>query len=223
MNDNAFQPFGKISRLSREMVITEKCDGTNAQIFIWDPATQPPIEGSIRIPWIVNTMEGNMSFIAAGSRNRWLTLTDDNFGFAKWVHANASELAALGPGRHYGEWWGSGIQRNYGLVEKRFSLFNVDRWRGALHAVAAYQGDQKKCPDCCHVVPVLYRGEFDTGVINQVLQKLSVLGSVAAPGFMHPEGIVIYHTASRTMFKKTVEHDKVPKTSNKIIPITFHD
>ena len=31
-----FQPFPKIPRLSREIVITEKIDGTNAQILITD-------------------------------------------------------------------------------------------------------------------------------------------------------------------------------------------
>jgi hypothetical protein len=29
-----FQPFAKIARLSRECVITEKIDGTNAQVYI---------------------------------------------------------------------------------------------------------------------------------------------------------------------------------------------
>jgi hypothetical protein len=79
------------------------------------------------------------------SRSRWITPDDDNFGFAAWVEANRDELLTLGPGRHFGEWWGSGIQRGYGLPkgEKRFSLFNVSRW-----------GESR--PACCHVVPVLY-------------------------------------------------------------------
>jgi hypothetical protein len=57
------------------------------------------------------------------------------------------DLLTLGPGRHFGEWWGAGIQRRYGLTEKRFSLFNVTRW-----------GEAR--PACCHVVPTLYRGPF---------------------------------------------------------------
>ena len=37
-------------------------------------------------------------------------------------------MTFLVPGRHFGEWWGSGIQRGYGLDEKTFSLFNAYRW-----------------------------------------------------------------------------------------------
>ncbi len=61
-----------------------------------------------------------------GSRTRWITAQDDNHGFARWVEGNKQELLKLGAGRHFGEWWGSGIQRGYGLQkgEKRFSLFN---------------------------------------------------------------------------------------------------
>ena len=52
------------------------------------------------------------------------------FGFARWVETNRERLITLlGPGLHFGEWWGSGIQRGYGLTkgDKRFSLFNVER------------------------------------------------------------------------------------------------
>ena len=122
-----FIPFPKMPRLSREVIITEKIDGTNAQIFIAD----------------------DCETMLVGSRNRWITPVDDNAGFARWCEENYEELLKLGPGRHFGEWWGRGIQRNYGLKEKRLSLFNVDRWARAR-------------PDCCHVVPVLYRGMFDS-------------------------------------------------------------
>jgi hypothetical protein len=66
----------------------------------------------------------------AGSRSQYITPERDNHGFARWVQDDADELWALGEGRHFGEWWGSGIQRGYGLQkgEKRFSLFNVARW-----------------------------------------------------------------------------------------------
>src|SRR6185436_16764358 len=97
-----FKPFPKIARLSREIVVTEKIDGTNAQVYITD-------EGEI----------------FAGSRNKWLTAQDDNFGFAKWVEYNKEELLKLGPGQHFGEWWGAGIQRRYNLNTKKFSLFNT--------------------------------------------------------------------------------------------------
>lgn len=172
-----FQAFPSIARLFRECVISEKIDGTNAQVFIADDGT-----------------------ILAGSRNRWLTPDADNFGFARWVADHAAELASLGPGAHYGEWWGSGIQRRYGLNEKRFSLFNVGRWGEG-------GKDADKKPACCHVVPVLWRGEFDTLTIAGVAGDLEEHGSVAAPGFMQPEGIVVWHAAGQALFKYTLGDD----------------
>jgi hypothetical protein len=171
-----FIDFPKMARLSREIIVTEKIDGTNAQVCIGE-------DGSIR----------------AGSRTRWITPQDDNFGFAAWVEANRDELLTLGAGRHFGEWWGAGIQRKYGLAEKRFSLFNVSRW-----------ADER--PACCHVVPVLYRGPFETPNIEDVLDELVANGSRAAPGFMKPEGIVVFHVAGNLGFKKTIEKDEQPKS-----------
>jgi hypothetical protein len=172
-----FVPFPKIARLSREIIVTEKIDGTNSQIFIGE-------DGSIR----------------AGSRNRWLTIAEDNFGFARWVEENREQLLELGPGRHFGEWWGSGIQRGYGLPkgEKQFSLFNVSRWA-------------ESRPECCHVVPTLYRGEFSQDVIDLALAALRTNGSRAAPGFMKPEGVIVFHVAANIGFKKTLERDEEPK------------
>src|ERR1700744_4152565 len=87
--------------------------------------------------------------ISAQSRNRLLTPgKNDNYGFAGWVEENKEELFKLGPGHHFGEWWGKSIARNYGLDERRFSLFNVKRW----------VEDTK--PSCCHVVPVIYAGPW---------------------------------------------------------------
>lgn len=173
-----FESFGKVPRLSREIIITEKIDGTNAQIAIDE--------------------DGNMQ---VGSRNRWITPDNDNFGFAAWAYDNKEELLGLGVGRHYGEWWGKGIQRGYGLDEKRFSLFNTSRWT-----------DSPDLPKCCHVVPVLYRGAFDMDEIDSALLWLQLLGSDAAQGFDNPEGIMIYHVAGRVMFKKTLDSDAKPKS-----------
>jgi hypothetical protein len=53
--------------------------------------------------------------------------------------------------------------------------------------------------------------EFDTGIISQVLDALRANGSVAAPGFMKPEGVVVFHTASGQLYKKTIDGDAVPK------------
>jgi len=177
MNEITFEPFAKIGRLSREIIITEKIDGTNAQVIV--------------------TEDGQ---VGAASRTRIITLEADNFGFAKWVAEHSDELLALGPGRHFGEWWGSGIQRNYGLKEKRFSLFNVGRWN-----------DVTPPPACCSVVPILHRGPFDTAEILAVMDRLKAEGSKAAPGFMKPEGIVVFHSQSRSLFKKTFEKDEEGK------------
>lgn len=177
MNAPAFVEFPKMPRLSREIIVTEKIDGTNAQVHI--------------------TEDGR---IFAGSRTRWITPEADNFGFATWVRDNADDLMKLGPGSHFGEWWGAGIQRRYGQTVKRFSLFNVDRWSWA-----------EKRPACCEVVPVLYRGNFCTDEINECLLRLRENGSHAAPGFMNPEGVVVFHLAGRVGFKKTLHKDEVPK------------
>lgn len=181
MNDEEFREFPKIARLSRAIIVTEKIDGTNAQIYI---------DG-----------DGN---IIAGSRNRWLTPDDDNFGFSRWVESHHADLLALGPGRHYGEWWGCGINRGYHLAERRFSLFNTSRW-----------ADDAARPACCHVVPVLYRGPFLTEMVDACLGGLAAHGSKAAPGYPDPEGVVVFHTAGNLMLKKTIMDDSQPKQVGK--------
>lgn len=178
MDNVEFTPFPKISRLRRVAIVTEKIDGTNACIHISK-------DGAIR----------------AGSRTRWITLEDDNFGFARWVHEHAEELSGLGPGTYFGEWWGIGIQRRYDLKEKRFSLFNVGRWN-----------EVTPPPACCHVVPVLYAGPFCLSAIDACIRLLAEEGSRAAPGFMRPEGVVVYHTASGHLYKQTIEKDSEPKS-----------
>lgn len=194
-----FEEFQKIPRLKREVVITEKIDGTNAQIALVEVVNEEGLEQFKSDPFCLATLPGakdgdSAQALYAGSRNRWLTPEADNFGFARWVVAHHEELAALGPGRHYGEWWGAGIQRRYGQSEKRFSLFNVARW-----------GDQNPPPACVSVVPILARGEAvdPAGVLAGLVER----GSAAAPGFMQPEGIVVFHSASRQLYKMTVEMD----------------
>jgi hypothetical protein len=188
-----FEGFPKIARLSRDCVITEKIDGTNAQILITELEGYPVDDCLYQKDGLA---------LWAGSRSKWLTKEQDNFGFARWAFGHAEELLLLGPGRHFGEWWGNGIQRGYGLQkgEKRFSLFNTSRW-----------SDDTVRPVCCHVVPVLYSGMFYTDIIQFCLDRLKIHGSSAAPGFMNPEGIVIFHTAGNMMFKKTIKDDEKPK------------
>lgn len=170
--------FPSIQRLSSEtVVITEKIDGTNAVLFVDDDKT-----------------------CHAGSRERWITPETDNFGWATWVRDNASELWKLGPGFHYGEWWGSGIQRRYGIPEKRFSSF--EWWRTDLIPLVGK-------------VPLLYEGPYIEGLFEREISKLVAHGSVAAPGFMDPEGIVIQfrsQCAREAKFKKFCKNDLVPKS-----------
>jgi hypothetical protein len=172
-----FQPFPKLARLSRDMTVTEKIDGTNASVFVTEDCQ-----------------------VFAASRTRWITPDDDNFGFAAWVKEHEYELHQLGPGQHFGEWWGRGIQRGYGLEERRFSLFNTHKW-----------GETR--PACCHVVPVLYQGLFDSDRVNILLHALESGGSVASLGFTKPEGVVIYHHASGQLFKKTLDKNDGHKSA----------
>lgn len=188
-----FKEFPKMARFARDIIITEKIDGTNASIDIEDIALtdlDDPSIVAIIDKWVMRV----------GSRTRWITPKDDNFGFANWAFANQENLIGLGEGTHFGEWWGPGIQRGYGLKEKRFSLFNVKRW------------NSPERPTCCHVVPTLYEGPFITTSVEHHLALLNLFGSVASPDFMRPEGIVIFHTAGNVGFKRTIEKDDIPKS-----------
>ena len=202
MSENTieFTEFPKIARLSREAIITEKIDGTNASIFIGEDGT-----------------------FLTGSRTRWITPASDNYGFSKWAHEHKDELMTLGPGHHFGEWWGAGIQRRYGQSEKRFSLFNTVRWcRWGERPAHINTGDpriikiQDTLPKCCGLVPELYRGNFSTLAVLEQLERLREYGSYAAPGFTNPEGVVIYHTAARVAFKKTLHKDEEPKSLSRL-------
>ncbi len=174
--DVVFTPFPKIPRLFRGIVITEKIDGTNASVHISEDGLT----------------------IKAASRQQFITPQKDNFGFAMWVEKNKEELLKLGPGSHYGEWWGVGIQRGYDLSERQFSLFNTHKWN-----------DPVLRPQCCSVVPTLSSiDELNTLLIKDILEELEFKGSIAAPGYMKPEGIVVYHKAGNHMYKATLEGDK---------------
>ena len=185
-----FPEFPKIPRLNRNCVITEKIDGTNATVYI-----------------------GKDGEVMAGSKNRWITPEQDNFGFAAWVRDHADGLKALGPGLHRGEWYGSGIQRGYGLAkgQRKFALFNTSRWFDPGSRVPCLP-NAAPAPECCTVVPVLYAGPFSTESVNTQLLRLRQLGSLIAPGFMRPEGVIVYHVAANLYFKATVEKDEEPKS-----------
>lgn len=174
-----FQPWPKIARLNREIIVTEKIDGSNAAIGVLDDGT-----------------------VYAQSRKKLITPEADNFGFARWVDTNKDVLQVLlGPGLHFGEWWGRGIQRGYGLEGKQFSLFNTSRWEGLEHEIGI------------NTVPVLYQGMFNEMEIRLALADLEIQGSKAAPGWMDPEGVIVFHTAANLCFKAFIKDDDVPKGS----------
>lgn len=215
-----FKPFPKIARLSRECLITEKIDGANASIYI-GPTDHKDFHS---IATLFNK-DGSALGMWAGSRTRWVTTADDNKGFANWAVANASELFKLGEGHHFGEWWGSGIQRGYGFKngERFFSLFNAARWVAGDDPIGVASVSwnhetqvmapilQERAPACCKVVPILYRGPFDTERVNFELDALHDFGSQAAQNFMNPEGVVVYHIAGNVGFKKILDNDGQPK------------
>jgi hypothetical protein len=191
-----FKEWPKIPRLNKGCVVTEKIDGTNACVII--------------------TEDGR---IGAQSRNRIVTpgKDTDNYGFARWVEDHTDELRQLGPGYHYGEWFGRGILRGYALEERRFALFNVGRWTdrhncltGALIPNELLVSGRQYAPACCHVVPVLSRGPVSEA-IAQSTYMLETMGShiTGAVGFK-PEGMIVYLHGN--YYKVLLENDDKHKS-----------
>lgn len=195
-----FQPFPRLSRFSHGWQISEKLDGSNSQLYITPGADYAADSVKEQITAIVGPM-----MIFTGSRNRLLRpgKTTDNHGFAQFVKDNAQDLIeALGEGRHFGEWVGKGVnKRHYNLDHKRFVLFNTARWTGA------------DLPDRVDVVPVLFEGYADNPgtAALEAMEILQVDGSRYAPGFKDPEGVVMRHGPSGTLFKKTFDYDEQGK------------
>jgi hypothetical protein len=210
-----FVKFPKIARFNREVIVTEKIDGMNAQIKI----VKQTVENDELFDWEwtcqIETADACVYTVYVGVRNGWVSKTQDNFGLAGWVYDHAHELVKLGEGTHSGEWWGKDIHRGYGLRERRFSLFNVSRWASAEPGTVVLP-NQTVAPACCHVVPVLARGTLNTLPVERAVGKLTVYGSIAAPGYSKPEGVVVYHTAADTLFKLTLDNDGMPKSAAKL-------
>lgn len=176
-----FKAWPKTTRLFREITVTEKLDGTNSAIQFDD--------------------DGD---VAVQSRKRLITPDNDNYGFARWVHDNQLELFdTLGPGIHFGEFWGKGVQRNYGLDHRRFSLFNTAHWLDL--EPRRFEGDAQKPTVVLDVVPILYQGVFSEWEIRDTARRLAENGSVAAPGFMNPEGVTVFNSQTRLVQKYTLD------------------
>lgn len=199
-----FSPWPKIPRLFRPVILTEKIDGTNSAVVI----TEGFVEGDLTpedIVFVGDTVYG----VYAQSRNRVIRPGDDNYGFAAWVRENKETLVDdLGPGRHFGEWWGSGIQRGYGLTdgERKFSVFNGARYTEALFLA--------ETPGLAMVPVLATLPEFSTVAVRDALSYLASNGSIAQPGYTNPEGLVVFHSASRSTFKALLENDDRPKGAN---------
>jgi hypothetical protein len=205
-----FTPFEKIPRYRSSLCITEKIDGVNAQVKIIDTRdlTLEQLTHLGTSPYCIDSWhEPNDTILCmlAGSRKRWIAPEGsgklekgcDNYAFAQFVRDNCEDLRQLGPGAHYGEWWGGGIARKYGRAEKTFSLFNAVRWNP----------NNPNKPDCCSVVDIM-----DTENPAEAMMMLKSQGSMiitdAGTRFHKPEGIIVYHSGSKSYFKQTFEFDK---------------
>jgi hypothetical protein len=134
----------------------------------------------------------NDKLVGIQSRNKFITPDEDNYGFASWACDNEDQLIGLGDGYHYGEWAGEGIQRNpHRLEGKHFFLFNTYRWTA----------DDVR-PECCAVVPILYRGLLTTYIVPQLLVELQE----NAEEDETPEGVVVYYHSFDKYTKHTIKN-----------------
>ena len=187
-----FVKYPKTARWASPFDITEKLDGTNAAVLIrtMTPELEDDYHASVDEPFRVLFNElGPEYAVAAQSRTRVITPDDDNYGFARWVFNNADTLVTdLGPGTHYGEWWGAKIQRAYGLTdgERYFSLFDRKRYSDDLYHGGAHTPGLT-------LVPLLNAGdEFSTEELEDSLQWLVENGSAVGTGFDRAEGVVVH-------------------------------
>lgn len=195
-----FPRFPKIPRFNRQWIITEKIDGTNGIINIFEGTL--PNDGPF--------------YVQAGSRNRWIAPGQtDNHGFAAWVYAHSRELyEGLGVGTHYGEWWGAGIGKRHSEHKPTFSLFNTGRWSMSLNNYERVLPDI----DGLDVVPLLATAtSYDelSYTIRRCLENLRAVGSLADPLCRRPEGIVVYSVAAGDYYKITLEGDEAPKGTDR--------
>lgn len=131
--------------------------------------------------------------IGVQSRKKLITPDNDNFEFAQWVYDNEEDIRSMGHGYHYGEWAGVGIQKNpHGLEGRKFFLFNSARWND----------NNPNRPDCCDVVPVLYRGNLEPETIPNLLSQLQAQDEIIGTT---SEGVVVYYHAFDTYTKHTIK------------------
>lgn len=175
-----FQAWPKTTRLCSKCVITEKLHGSNGALIFHvysDEDGKPTIA------------------LAAQTRNRLVTIKDDQTGIALWMYMNHQTLVSdlvqldddgqpkLGTFYHYGE------MMTRGHSEPHFYLFNTRRW-----------GASQFLTPTLKTVPVLFEGEYYEGVVEEVLENLRTNGSRVHPG-LPAEGVVTYWPGDDTMKK----------------------
>ena len=207
MSTASYPSFSSIERLENiYCVISEKIDGTNGLIEIQNKAN--------------NSNTGSM-IVKFGSRNRYISFSDDNAGFANFFRHYekkfknmAKEIIASSynedsqtdeiptenyPLRIYGEWFGKGIQRGYGLDDKYFMPFSSFY---AEHMIKA------GIPNI--MMPnIMYTGKFSLEVVDNCMNCLTS-GSFhnLITNYDNPEGIVIYFPKYNFRLKQTFEGSK---------------
>lgn len=181
-----FTRYPKIPRYENETwTISEKIDGSNGVIYIPE----------VREDDIIDRDE-----ILAGSRTQWLGDRDrkgrelDNHGFWAWVKTNWVELVKLGPGMHHGEWYGEKINRNYGLKQKKFMLFNNKRYRKA-------DFDLPNCVELETVVADNVEFKDLQSRIELLSDMLESTGSFHVQGFKPAEGFILRSSLRNTLYK----------------------
>jgi hypothetical protein len=193
MTNTIFRHWPKIPRLENEIYhISEKIDGTNACVVI-----QPYDPTKTKEYLYINP---DYSYgVAAQSRTCLIYPNKDNYDFAKWVQNNAKQLITdLGPGYHFGEWWGLGINRGYGLNHKRFSLFNPTKKSSVCHNVPLLISNNEEINKWLQESPLTLQ-------IKYWKEQFKLNGSYAAPGYMHPEGLMIYAEKANTYWKVIID------------------
>ncbi len=230
MSTANYSSFPSIERLENiYCIISEKVDGTNGLIEIHNPGSGCSSEQCTAFPCGVKDCSEE-PVIKFGSRNRYITFNDDNAGFANFFrHYEArfkdvaadivlKELKVSGetltecqeqyPLRIYGEWFGSGIQRGYGLKDKFFMPFSTFY----AEKLIEYQVPNIVKPN------IMYTGKFSQEIANTCMQTLTN-GSLVIPEFKRPEGIVIHFPKYNFRLKQTFEGSKWEQN----IPKAEHD
>lgn len=193
-----FEKWPQIPRINKALVfVSEKIDGTNAQIAINDETIAPILNEAGRTivePSVCTT-------VRAGSRKRWISQDYDNYGFAAKVAKYRNPLSKLLPtGRHYGEWAGPGIQRNpLKLQFNTFFSFNTK-----LFQPEYLERIQEEIP-WFDVVPLWFQGNLEE--FTKLLPYLKEGRPLDARQFSGPaEGFVAF--ISGTLVKWTAKGTK---------------